>query len=606
MNIKKSPQYRISLLIFLIPFWFVIGVSQTTAASYDFWEASPKIGEDEFVDESQADNYNLDLEKNIYQQLDIYYESQGLDSKREQSLNQVNHGIDLLKKGKKKEGLNVLSKAWELNPKLVSPGIFIALVHLQDKEYEKVIETTQKLKRHNPKFFKSYVIEGVAYIQLKKQDKAKAEFVKAYELNPGEPEVNNNLATIALLEGDTNKAKELYEEILDKDPENLNALELLAQVEEKLGNKTKSILLLEQAIDNDQGTSKSYISLTKLYLTNGENQKALNLVNQAQELFPNDNAIKELAGLVLFQNASYNEAIKVLKALAQSGQASATTYNILAMSYEQSGKYEQALLEIQKGIDLENSHAPSKFVKARLLAKLGEYEKSKEILHHLVDEFPKRTESLELLARIAIQQNRVEDAENLFKQALKIQERRTLNLQLALLQLSTGNKKDAFANLNNWVKKYPGDMETRIIYADSLFIHGEYSQAEKQYMEILKTQPDRVSTINNLAIVLSKQGKYDPALKYAQRAHVLLPENPMVMDTLGMAYLYNKNLELAGKWLNKSASLMKDNPSINYHLSLYLIQVGDEEKAKKILKTIVEKDSNFEEYSEAKKLLDSL
>ncbi len=74
-------------------------------------------------------------------------------------------------------------------------------------------------------------------------------------------------------------------------------------------------------------------------------------------------------------------------------------------------------------------------------------------------------------------------------------------------------------------------------------------------------------------------GDVNEAFKYAKLAKEKSPENPGIMDTMGLAY-YNK--ELYGNAVNEfldSLQKLPDNAEIHYHLGMAYNKKGDLEKA---------------------------
>ncbi|HEX6985502.1 MAG TPA: trypsin-like peptidase domain-containing protein [Planctomycetaceae bacterium] len=58
-------------------------------------------------------------------------------------------------------------------------------------------------------------------------------------------------------------------------------------------------------------------------------------------------------------------------------------------------------------------------------------------------------------------------------------------------------------------------------------------KAERHFQEVLRREPNHISAMNNLAIVLVKQREYDPALRHWRRAIELAPKTPAVSQNLG-------------------------------------------------------------------------
>jgi Tfp pilus assembly protein PilF len=71
---------------------------------------------------------------------------------------------------------------------------------------------------------------------------------------------------------------------------------------------------------------------------------------------------------------------------------------------------------------------------------------------------------------------------------------------------------------------------------------GNPQAAQQHYQTVLQADPDQVVALNNLAYLLATyQNRADEALKYAQRAMELAPDNPDVSGTMGWLH-YRRGL----------------------------------------------------------------
>ena len=69
--------------------------------------------------------------------------------------------------------------------------------------------------------------------------------------------------------------------------------------------------------------------------------------------------------------------------------------------------------------------------------------------------------------------------------------------------------------------------------AESAIEKKDYAGAARQYKAMLEIQPNDALALNNLAWVAG-QLKDPKAIEYAEKADKLAPNNPAILDTLGM------------------------------------------------------------------------
>jgi Flp pilus assembly protein TadD len=119
-------------------------------------------------------------------------------------------------------------------------------------------------------------------------------------------------------------------------------------------------------------------------------------------------------------------------------------------------------------------------------------------------------------------------------------------------------------------------------------VSGRYEAAVKHYRRVLDVDSGNFIALNNLAYRLANQGgAADEALKLAQQAKELAPQNPAVDDTLGWAY-YQKGLyKNAVTHLESSISSVAA-PVRLYHLAMAYAKVGQIQKADRALKAALQ------------------
>jgi tetratricopeptide (TPR) repeat protein len=128
--------------------------------------------------------------------------------------------------------------------------------------------------------------------------------------------------------------------------------------------------------------------------------------------------------------------------------------------------------------------------------------------------------------------------------------------------------------------------------------------SEKHYRACLEIDPKFAPAANNLAYLLVEGNRdLNEALKYAQTAKGILPEEPSVMDTLGWVY-YKKGLyDSAISEFKASLAKAPDNPTVAYHLGLAYHKKGEADKARVELKRALDLSGSFDGADQARQLL---
>jgi predicted Zn-dependent protease len=129
--------------------------------------------------------------------------------------------------------------------------------------------------------------------------------------------------------------------------------------------------------------------------------------------------------------------------------------------------------------------------------------------------------------------------------------------------------------------------------------------AERNYLAVLKIQPDAAAALNNLAW-LTHQAHKPGSLAYAERANAVAPNEPAFMDTWAMLLAdkgdYAKAIDLQRKAVERQPS----NGTYRLNLAKIYIAAGDRPRAKTELDSLARLGGKDPSSQEANALLKTL
>lgn len=574
-NLKLAGQ------ILIIASVFYASLGKSAIMDFEEYNIAPFTS---LTNEQYFDDNQFEIEKSTFKQA------------RELAL----QGKKSFQNGNKKQALNDLSRAWELDPEFAAAGMLIAMIYLENKDYDQVLKVALQLQKVHPVGFS---LAGAAYTGKGEHDKAKLEFKKAIEARPEDTSAIFNLAAYAIADSNFDKARTYYNDVLNFDAENLQALLKLSDLDIKTGHPEQAIAALEKAINKHPEALQPRIKLGLLHLNAGDPLKTLAITEPALKKHPDHIAILKLVGVAQLTLGLPHKALPPLKKIALKQPDNLVSHYNLALVYEQLGQFNLALQEIDKALKIDANHASARFMRARVLAHAGQLDDSLALLQSLSASFPESPDIKDFKGRIAIAQNRPSEAVILFQEALTIRETNNLIIQLAIAQIKSGDSEAGYKTFYNWLEKHPKDILTRISLADVLLVQAKLEEAQQQYIEIIRQYPDLAIAHNNLAWLLARKDDLDNALKHAEKANKLEPENPQVMDTLGVINLSMGRAEKAVSLLQNASKKVPNDLNMRFHLAQALAQNGATRDAKGILKELMDQDQKFAEYKRAETLL---
>ena len=164
---------------------------------------------------------------------------------------------------------------------------------------------------------------------------------------------------------------------------------------------------------------------------------------------------------------------------------------------------------------------------------------------------------------------------------------------------AAGRGDEATALLRDWIARQPDPIVAETLA--SLDIEARrLDDAESHLESVLAVRPTDAVALNNLAWVY--QQKHNPkARDLAEKAYLLAP-SPQTTDTLGWILTEQGNLPTGLLLLRRAATLLKNDPAVQYHLAAALRANGRHEAAAAVLTALLAKPGGFDEKPQALQL----
>jgi tetratricopeptide (TPR) repeat protein len=191
--------------------------------------------------------------------------------KVDEALKFYERGVRKAERGEYKAAIELFKKTLDYLPAHSDARRNIAMAYLESGNKEEAKNQLIDVLRLNPKDTWGYVLLGNVYSKYENDfDSAEPFYKKAYELNPDDPYVLTNYATLELERGQTEQARELFLRAIEKDPTYPNArfgLAMLFEKEQKLDQALSSLdQLIAQPVSPDPRSEPVYQHARALYL----------------------------------------------------------------------------------------------------------------------------------------------------------------------------------------------------------------------------------------------------------------------------------------------------------------------------------------------------
>ncbi|HWF18981.1 MAG TPA: tetratricopeptide repeat protein [Verrucomicrobiae bacterium] len=210
---------------------------------------------------------------------------------------------------------------------------------------------------------------------------------------------------------------------------------------------------------------------------------------------------------------------------------------------------------------------------------LGYWKDSVTLFTHALAVARPNTTALNCLALGLERQHKMEEAMAKYKIALQIEPQSFATFHLMGLNLaSRGNYQDAVECYNHALS-FKDDPTIRYNLGNALAAQGKYAEAEAQYTQAIRADPDSADLHNNLGAMLARRGLLDEAMRHFQAALRLQPNYPEAQDQLAALFQKQGRLDLARIHYAEAIRLKPDFAHAQLKLGYVMAQQGDIEAA---------------------------
>ena len=124
------------------------------------------------------------------------------------------------------------------------------------------------------------------------------------------------LAKLDVGEGKFESARNIVKAFLEKHSQNVSALMLAAEVEERSGQSTSAIQYYDRVLREDPGNVLALNDLSFTLADSGRDRDRLELAQKAKELAPDSSAVDDTIGWAYYNKGLYQNALEYLEKAA--------------------------------------------------------------------------------------------------------------------------------------------------------------------------------------------------------------------------------------------------------------------------------------------------
>lgn len=311
-------------------------------------------------------------------------------------------------------------------------------------------------------------------------------------------------------DGHLRQAEQLYQLVLQHDPNNPVALHSLGVIAHQRGNHNTAVELICKAIANNPQIPQFNNTLGLVFEALGKFEEAVTAYQQAVSIKPD-----------------YAEA-----------------YHNMAIALQSQGKYSAAVEKCKQAVSLKPDYAEAYNTIGFCLEKQEQYAEAVENYKKAIQFKPDFVEAYNHLGVVLNDQNRSAEAIENYKQALRLDpDYAEVYNNLGIALKDQEQFAEAIANFEQAIRLEPDFAEAYYNLANSLRDEARSAEAIENYRQAVHFKPDFAEAYNHLGGVLNAKGEYaevienDKAIENYRRALQIKPNFAEAHWNLSLALL---------------------------------------------------------------------
>ena len=314
---------------------------------------------------------------------------------------------------------------------------------------------------------------------------------------------------------DLNAALETLNTLISNEPLNPAALVLRSTVYEKIDKIDLAINDLEQAISDWPNESNWRLSSAKLWQQYGNNTNAVNQLQAAYEIKPDDPKIAMELSRAKVYEGELEAAIEILKPVTQNNPNLYEAWELMADAHARCDQMEEALEAAQKAMEINPFSTKPYLMSGKIHLDNGNLDTALDQAKLAFSQKKDNAEAILFLAKVLYQRGEKQQALATLELTNKC-ENVTVQTMIEHVNLVKEINGGAYAKelIASLSYKYPENVELLKILASAQVDNGDTEDAEQTAKRALQVDPDEPDLHLFLGKINAESGQLDQAIHH--------------------------------------------------------------------------------------------
>jgi|GEM_PF-818414 tetratricopeptide (TPR) repeat protein len=368
----------------------------------------------------------------------------------------------------------------------------------------------------------------------------------------------------------------------------------LANLKYRLNKKSEALAYAEKA-EKKAKDEKDFEKLYSLYMQFGEREKALQVIEEANEKFPSNEMIFRTLIIELMRRGAIDKAISKAKTYTEANSTDPDGFIIYGNLLKFKGENDLAAQQFEKALSLG-------FYNEQLISELVETYKEKGELQkakNIIEEYIQYEDSLSLkrkLVDLLLDLGEKEKAISYMEQITKSISEPEVMIDFARVLFKAGKYEETVSLINSIERELIGQQKEVAILLKAYALNEmkKYEESIKEFEKI-----DETSSLYDNAIAgkidslkeLSPKKAIDFGVSITQKVF-----SPEIAYSIAFAMREIEDYESAIRFITESQNRFKDNKELLYAKSILLYESGKLDEALKVAEELLNIDPKNPNY----------
>ena len=487
-----------------------------------------------------------------------------------------NLGLLLMAKG---SPLQAVSHFQRIHPQTVETRFNIVRAYFAAGKNTEALAQARELSASHKQDVQLHFTLGVVLASAKQYKAAQLELEQANALHPETFEILHNLGQAYLRGHEYAKADLALNRALKLKPDSVETLYLLAQVHSEQNRPVDALELLARAHKAAPENADVIFLMARLSMSQNYFEDAIPLLESGLKIAPQRADLHAALGESYFMSGKAEKAIDEFKTLIAM-DPSARSYAFMGLSYRHLGRFEEATKYFSEGLKLDPHNASCLYNLGYIEERQGNSARADELFQQALGSSPDFSDALLELANLRMKDKKYAEAAELLRHYVKVghdvatgyyklaMAERSLHQTAAAQrdlsvfqtlsknastgpmpyqhlfdylnnrsQLSAQDRTELdVAELNEQIKKHPGQSQDLYLLAETYLKLGDVSKAREAVAQLDQVSADDYRTQTGTGVLLARYRLYDDAIQHFQNALHANPDSDDVKFDLANAY----------------------------------------------------------------------